>query len=126
MTLTQGLRPSAILNRPVPEPWEPSLTRAGARTRRSPVPARTLGATPCPEAGSNAGSPPALIANRHLHEGAVVTKSLVLSEDFGDGLIRRSDHQVSARATALIELRARQRRPAALGSSAVTRSIGRP
>jgi hypothetical protein len=37
---------------------------------------------------------------------AVVAKNLVLNEDFGDGLVRRSDHQMAARATALIELRA--------------------
>ena len=57
-------------------------------------------------------------ADRHLHEIAVVAKDLVLSEDFGDRLVRRSDHQMSARAAALIELRARQGRPAALAADA--------
>ena len=46
------------------------------------------------------------MADLHLHEIAVVVKDLVLTEDFGDGLVRRSDDQMSARAPVLIELRA--------------------
>ena len=59
-----------------------------------------------------------LIADRHLHEVAVVAKDLVVSEDLGDGLVRRSDHQMSALPTALIELRPRQGRPATLAPNA--------
>jgi hypothetical protein len=59
-----------------------------------------------------------LVADRHLHEIALVMENLVLSEDFGDGLVRRSDHQMSALAPTLIELRARQGRPAALAADA--------
>ena len=45
-----------------------------------------------------------------------MAENLVLSEDFGDRLVRRSDHQVSAGLPALIELRPRQRWPAALAA----------
>ena len=57
-------------------------------------------------------------ADRHLHEVAVVVKNLVLSEDFRDRFVGRSDHQMSARPAALIELRARQGRPAAFAADA--------
>ena len=59
-----------------------------------------------------------LMADGHLHEIAIVAKDLVLGEDFGDGLIGRSDDQMAARAPVLIELRARQGRPAALSADA--------
>jgi hypothetical protein len=126
MTLTQGLQPFAILNRPVPSPG--AVPHKGRREDTSIASsARTLGATTAPRSSNPAQDRRLwLVADRHLHESAIVAKDLVLSEDFGDGLVRRSDDQMSAGPAALIELRARQRRPAALDSSAVTRSIGRP
>jgi hypothetical protein len=59
-----------------------------------------------------------LVADRHLHEIAIVAENLVLSEDLGDRLSGRSDHQMATGAAALIELRARQGRPAALAPDA--------
>jgi hypothetical protein len=57
-----------------------------------------------------------LRADRHLHEIALMAEDLVLSEDFGDRLVGRPDHEMTARTAALIKLRPRQRRPAALAS----------
>ena len=59
-----------------------------------------------------------LRADRHLHEIALMAERLVLGEDLGDRLVRRPDHQMTARTSALIELRPRQRRPAALAADA--------
>ena len=42
----------------------------------------------------------------------------MLRKDFGDRLVGRPDHQMAARTAALIKLRPRQRRPAALASDA--------
>src|SRR5271155_6075506 len=53
-------------------------------------------------------------ADLHLDEGALVAEDLVLGKDFGDRLAGRPDHQMTAGATALIEYRPRERRPAAL------------
>ena len=47
-----------------------------------------------------------------------MVKNLVLGEDLGDRLVRRSDHQTSAGPAVLIELRPRQGRPAALATDA--------
>ena len=49
-----------------------------------------------------------LRADRHLHEIALMAEDLVLGEDFGDRLIRRPDCQMTARTSALVELRPRQ------------------
>ena len=69
--------------------------------------ARTLGATTVPRSSIEQDSRLRLVADRHLHEIAVVAKNLVLSEDLGGDLIGRSDHQMAAGPAALIELRPR-------------------
>jgi hypothetical protein len=120
MTLRQDLRLFAVPNRPVVEPGHrPSQGAAPGRSNRQ-FRAHFGRDDRAQKLDRTQDHRLRLAANRHLHESAVVAKNLVLSENFGDGLVRRSDHQMAARATALDELRSRQGRPAALDSSAVT------
>jgi hypothetical protein len=57
-------------------------------------------------------------ADRHLHEIPLMAEDFVLTEDLGDRLVGRTDRQMSTRTAADVELRPRERRPAAFAADA--------
>ena len=67
-----------------------------------------------------------LRADGHLHQITLAAERVVQSEDFRYRLVGRPDDQMAARTATLIELRPRERRPAALAPDAAHRvGIGR-
>ena len=79
MTLTQGLQRSAILSRPVPEPWRrPSQGAARGRIDRQ-FRAHFGREDRAQKLDRTQDRRLRLVANRHLHESAVVAKNLVLT-----------------------------------------------